>query len=407
VSGPRSFPPVAIAGIGIVSAAGRGPAATLRALVSGGAPPSAPRTIHSELAARYPVFEVPDEAFDAPPVRLPGGRGRRGVRLALLAAGDALADARVVGLLPERIAVVVGGTVGGMNHTEDWVEEQVRGAPAVPGRSVGRGAVRHLPLAESASTIAATFGLGGPSLAVSTACTSGSQAIACAADLLATGVADAVLAGGVDALSRLTYHGFASLMLLSERRCTPFDLRRSGLNLGEGGAFLLLVPADRAPGAGAWLKGWSSTADAHHPTAPHPEGRGAAEAMRRAMAGAGWSAGDVDWIHAHGTGTPLNDAAESAAIRAATGGAPVPVSSTKHVFGHTLGGAGAIAAAVAVIAIREGLVPGNAPVTEPDPACGVALVPPGGRRGPVGNVLVNALGFGGTNVSLALSGRAP
>jgi len=406
MSGHGSFPPVAVVGLGIVSAAGRGPAATLRALRSGGTPPAAPRTIASELASRYPVFEVPDGVFDAPPVRLPGGRGRRGVRLALLAAGDALAQAGPVAD-PGRIAVVVGGTVGGMNHTEDWVEERVRGAPAAAGRPAGRGAPRHLPLWESASTIARVFGLGGPSLAVSTACTSGAQAIACAADLLASGAADAVLAGGVDCLSRLTYHGFAALQLLAEKRCTPFDAGRSGLNLGEGAAFLVLVPAARAPGAGAWLKGWASTADAHHPTAPPPDGRGAAEAMRGAMDAAGWLPGDLDWIHAHGTATALNDAAEAAAIRAVLGDAPVPVSSTKHAFGHTLGGAGAIAAAVAVTAIREGFAPGNAPVEAPDPACRIRLVPPEGRAGPLRRVLVNALGFGGANVTLAFSGEAP
>ncbi len=394
---------VVVAGVGIVTTAGRGAAATMAALRSGGRPPVPPRSIESPLAERFPVFEVPDAAFEDPPLRLPGGRGRRAVRLALLAAEEALRDAG--DLLPgARTAVVCGGTVGGMNGTERWVEREAGGGgPAVAIRP----ALRNLPLWEAPAQVARRFRLRGPVTAVATACTSGTQAVAAGAELLLAGAADAVLAGGVDVLSRLTYHGFASLGLLSPVRCTPFDGGRSGLNLGEGAAFLLLVRPDAGLRPRAWLRGWASTSDAHHATAPRPDGSGVAAAMAGALAMAGLEARDLGWVHAHGTGTPNNDGVEAAAVRAVLGAAPPPVSGTKHVFGHTLGAAGAVAAAVAILAMEGAHVPGNAPIERPDPACDLPIVPPGGRDGPLGAVLVNSLGFGGTNASLVLSREAP
>jgi 3-oxoacyl-(acyl-carrier-protein) synthase len=383
----------------IVTAAGRGLDATLRALRDGGAAPAPPRTIRSEMAGDFPVFEVAEESFSGPPTRLPGGKGRRGVRLALVAGGDALAGLDL-GVAPERWGVVVGATVGGMMHTEDWVEEQAAGGPPAV---AARPALRHLPLWEASRVLARRMGLEGPCFSVATACTSGAQAIACGADLVASGECDAVLAGGVDALSRVTYHGFASLNLLSPSRCTPFDAGRSGLNLGEGAAFLVLADESRVRRPLARLSGWASTADAHHPTAPSPDGGGIGEAMRVALEMAGRRPGDVDWVHAHGTATPTNDAVEGAAIAGVFGGRGVPVSSTKHLFGHTLGAAGAVASVVGVLAMREGFLPGNAPVARPDPACRVEVVPPGGIRREVRTVLVNSLGFGGTNCCLVLT----
>lgn len=404
--GPR----IAIAGFGIVTTAGRGPAATLAALRSGGAPPAAPRTIRSELSDRYPVFEVPDAAFDDPPCRLPGGRGRRGVRMALVAGLDAMTRA-ATSIRAERFGVVAGATVGGMMHTEDWAEERLRaaGGGAASGPSTERAvavrpAIRHLPLWDASHALAAQVGARGPAMAVATACTSGAHAIAVGAELIAAGVCDAVLAGGVDGLSRVTYHGFASLQLCDRVRCRPFDRARAGLNLGEGAAFVLLARGDAAGPPVAWLEGWASTSDAHHPTAPRPDGSGLAAASRRALALAGVSARDADWIHAHGTATQGNDGVEALAIRAVLGDADVPVSSTKYVFGHTLGAAGAVSAVVALLAMREGFIPGNGPVGEQEDGAAISLVPPEGLRRPVRRVVVHAMGFGGTNAALVLAG---
>ncbi len=389
-------------GSGIVTAAGRGHERTLAAVARGGEPPARPRGIGSGLADLHPVFEVDDAAFAQFGGRLPGGRGRRSLRLALVAASDAVDAARAAGLsdvAPSRVGVVVGATVGGMNYAEQWIEDEVAATRRVVAR---RSAVRHLPLWELPNALADRFGFDGPTFAVSTACTSGAQAIATAGDMIATGVCDAVLAGGVDCLARLTYHGFASLGVLSRRRCAPFDAARSGLNLGEGAAFVVLARAGAVPSADALprLAGWGSNTDAHHLTAPRPDGSGVASALRAALDMAGAAPRDVGWVHAHGTGTPTNDAVEATGVRAVFGAHRVPVSSTKHVFGHTLGAAGSVAGVVALLALREGFVPGNAPVSSPDAACDVDVVPASGIRVRPRRAAVVSLGFGGASCAL-------
>jgi len=359
------------------------------------------------------VFEVSDRAFSGFDGRLPGGRGRRSLRMAIVAATDAVCEAAVHGYdqpPPERVGVVVGATVGGMNHCEDWIEDCCDPAASSGSRRAvaARPAMRHLPLHEIPNALAARFGFRGPSFAVSTACTSGTQAIATAGELIATGVCDAVLAGGVDCLSRLTYHGFAALGVMSHRRCEPFDAARVGLNLGEGAAFVVLARAGLVPDAWRFprLAGWGSNTDAHHMTAPRPDGSGVAAALDAALDAGGVSPRDVAWFHAHGTATPTNDDVEAAGVRAVFGPHRVPVSSTKHVFGHTLGAAGSVSAVVTLIAMRESFVPGNAPIRTRGPACDVDLVPPAGIRTQIRHAVVNSLGFGGSNCALLLS-QAP
>jgi 3-oxoacyl-[acyl-carrier-protein] synthase II len=396
---------VLVVGSGIVSAAGRGRERTFAALRAGGREPSSPKTIGRDGPDALPVFETDDGALSGFGGRLPPGRGRRSLRLALVAAWDALAEAEGSGfasVAPDRVAVVVGATVGGMNHGEEWIARC-----RVPGESrlAARAAIRHVPLWEVPRQLAARHGFTGPCFAVSTACTSGAQAIATAADLVAGGVCDAALAGGVDCLARLTYDGFASLGVASRRRCTPFDGARSGLNLGEGAAFVALL-SDRFARRGrtqAVLSGWSCNTDAHHPTAPRPDGSGVAAAFTGALRAAGAATSDVGWVHAHGTATPTNDAVESAAVRAAFGARRVPVSSTKHVFGHTLGAAGAISTVVSLQALNEAFVPGNAAIAKPDPACDVDVVPPEGLAVRPRHALVGSLGFGGASCALLLS----
>jgi 3-oxoacyl-(acyl-carrier-protein) synthase len=292
-----------------------------------------------------------------------------------------------------------------MNETEEWVEEQLLGGPAHGARPLGRRGARHLPLWETPHAMARAFGLGGPCMAVSNACSSGAQAVAVAADLIASGAADTALVGGVDVLSRVTYHGFAALELAAPERCTPFRAGRAGLNLGEGAAFLVLARETAGRAAVAWLDGWASASDAHHATAPSPDGEGTVAALRGALSGADWTPADLDWVHAHGTATPTNDLAEAKALRTLLGDADVVVSSTKHHMGHTLGAAGALAAVVSVLALRAGFVPGNSATGEQDADCHVTLVPHEGIDRAVRRVLVSSLGFGGVNAALALSGE--
>jgi len=386
-----------IGGVGIVSVCGRGIADTMARLRDGGEPPQPPRSIVSGLEDAPPVFEARERVFGTATERLPAGRGRRSHRLACLAAGDAIA-ALPAGIAPERIGVVVGTTITGIRHAEDWVDAMARGDhDSVPARR----ALRHLPLQAVSQWVARRYRCEGPAFAVSTACTSGTQAIAAAAGLLRSGRCDVVLAGGVDSLARLTYHGFDSLGLLAPSRCAPFDGGRAGLNLGEGAGFVLLGRPGTFTEPLAILEGWGSTADAHHATAPRPDGSGVRRALAAALERAGRRPDEIDWVHAHGTGTRTNDAVEATALRCVFPDG-VPVSSTKHVFGHTLAAAGAVATVVGVAARSASFIPGNGPIANPDTEINLDLVPPEGRSAPVRRVVVNSLGFGGTNCVLVI-----
>ncbi len=211
----------------------------------------------------------------------------------------------------------------------------------------------------------------------------------------------------MDTLCRLTYSGFYALKLLSAAPCRPFDARRNGLSLGEGAAFLLLEPMDRARARGARVlgrvAGWGTSSDAHHATAPHPEGKGAAAAMRAALADAGVAPREVDYVNAHGTATPANDKAEALALAAVFEGAMPPVSSTKGATGHTLGAAGAIEAVLSVLALEAGFAPATVGLGEPDPELPVRHVPAGGLTAPLAVALSCSFGFGGNNAALVLT----
>jgi 3-oxoacyl-[acyl-carrier-protein] synthase-1 len=239
---------------------------------------------------------------------------------------------------------------------------------------------------------------------VSTACSSSAKVFGSAARMIEAGVIDAAGVGGVDSLCLTTLYGFNSLELLARGPCRPYDRDRSGLSIGEAAAFVLLeAPARGAPPAAALLLGVGESSDAHHMSAPHPEGFGARLAMHAALEAAGLQPGDIDYVNLHGTATPSNDAAEDHAVVELLG-RDVPCSSTKGATGHTLGAAGAVEAAIAVLALRHGFVPGGAQTCELDPALQanyrLATTP-----APLARVLSNSFGFGGTNCSLVL-GRA-
>jgi 3-oxoacyl-[acyl-carrier-protein] synthase II len=263
----------------------------------------------------------------------------------------------------------------------------------------------------AAGQLAIDLGVRGPNLTVNTACAAGASALGVARDLLRSGSADVVLAGGVEAgITPLSAAAFAQMGALSRRNdetaSRPFDVGRDGFVMGEGAAVLVLERAEDAVARNATvlarLAGYGASADAHHQTAPPPDGGGAALAMRRALDDAGVSPADVSHINAHGTSTPLNDVAEARAIRSVFGSAAdgVAVSSTKGVTGHLLGAAGAVEAAFSVLAIRDGVVPPTANLEQLDPEIDLDVVAGDSRDREVRSVLSNSFGFGGQNAAL-------
>jgi len=253
-----------------------------------------------------------------------------------------------------------------------------------------------------AGFVAEALGLEGPCLTVSTACSSSAKVFAAAERLIRLGLVDAAVVGGVDTLCDSVLFGFNALELVSPEPCRPFDRERHGISIGEAAGFALLERVSAAPEA-TRLLGYGEASDAHHMSTPHPEGLGAELALRDALARAGLRADQVDYINLHGTASQKNDEVEAALVSRAFP-ASTRASSTKGFTGHTLGAAGILEAAVAMLAIRHDLVPGNLGCTRPDDACGpqLALVPEQRR---VNIALSNSFGFGGNNACLAF-GRA-
>ena len=241
-------------------------------------------------------------------------------------------------------------------------------------------------------------------MVVSTACSSSAKVFAAAARMLAAGLIDAALVGGVDSLCLTTLYGFNSLELLSPEPCRPFAAERRGLSIGEAAAFILLQrPADSLNAEDVLLLGTGESSDAHHMSSPHPEGLGARLAMAAALQAAGLQASDIDYINLHGTATPSNDAAEGKAV-AALFGDRTPCSSTKGATGHTLGAAGGLEAVISALALRHGFLPGGVNTRQVDPGIPIQYLTANRESAPR-RVLSNSFGFGGTNCSLVL-GRA-
>jgi len=370
--------------MGIVSPLGRGLAATADALREGRRG-LAPLTLFPcPFETLLPVGEVRGLSVPDP---LP-----RTHALALAAAADALEGVEEP---PE--AVVLGVTTGGMLSTEERLKKGFRWPEPSP----------YHVAASVTECVAAAVGCSGPALTVATACSSGAAALKLALEMLRRGRVRSVLAGGADSLCRLTYYGFNALQIVDRAGARPFDRRRQGMSVAEGAALLLLRAAASPPAdALGELLGGGLSCDAHHPAAPHPEGRGALAAMAAALADAGVPREAVDYINLHGTGTIENDQAEGRAVQAFFGGEPPPASSVKGAFGHTLAAAGAIEAVVSVLALQEGLIPGNLGLQEPDPELGIRPVTaPQPAR--LTTILSNSFGFGGNNAALVLGRPLP
>ncbi len=332
----------------------------------------------------------------------PASRVDRAARLLLHAAAEAWEQA---GWEPGfQLSLVLGTTSGGMSLGEAYYRQAItrpREHRSQPRR------VMHYQAQRQALDLQEAFGFHGPITIIANACASGANAIGQAWELVRRGHTDRALAGGYDALCQLVFAGFDSLQALSPTECRPFDAQRDGLALGEGAAVLTLETLASAEQRGAAILGeivgYGAATDGHHLTQPHPQGHAALAAMNAACASAGLDAAQIDYVNAHGTGTPLNDSAEAAAINTWAGrrAASLPVSSTKASVGHLLGAAGAVEAAVCLMTLAGQWLPPTATLRTPDPACAFPVVQqPTSAR--VEYALTNSFGFGGANASLIL-----
>ncbi len=301
-----------------------------------------------------------------------------------------------------RVGIFLGTSTAGILQTELAYRRRDPLSGALPDDFIYRSTHNSFSLAEFTRDY---FGLEGPAMAVSTACSSSAKVFAAAARQLALGTIDAAIVGGVDSLCLTTLYGFASLQLTSSAPCRPYDVARNGISVGEGAAFALLerAPAQLASGS-LLLLGSGESSDAYHMSSPHPEGLGARMAMAAALRSAGLNADEIDYINLHGTATPANDAAEGKAV-AALFGDRVPCSSTKGATGHTLGAAGAVEAVICALALSNDLLPGSPNTETQDPSISLQYLLHS-RSGTVRRALSNSFGFGGSNCSLIL-GLAP
>ena len=303
----------------------------------------------------------------------------------------------------DRVALVVGTSTSSIGASEEGyarAQPGADGAPAFP-PDLQRPIV---PTPHSLGDfLQHATGLRGPCMTVATACSSSAKVFAQAARLIQAGVVDAALVGGVDTLCGSVLFGFNALGLVSQHPCRPFDAARDGLSLGEAGGFALLERA--TPGeTGLQLRGYGESSDAHHMSAPHPEGLGATLAMRDALARAGVDPARVGYLNLHGTSTPANDAIEARAV-AALFPEGLHASSTKGWTGHTLGAAGIVESVIALLALRDGVLPGILNSDTPDPDCGPQIRFDNAVRG-IDYAMNNSFGFGGNNCSLVFASGA-
>jgi 3-oxoacyl-[acyl-carrier-protein] synthase-1 len=386
--------PLAVSDITVVSALGHGRGATLDALQAGR---SGLRQVDFETAALGAWLGVVDgiEALDWPAgLQAFDCRNNRLAELGLRADGFADSVRRARDRFgAARVGVFLGTSTAGILQTELAYRRRDPATGALPA---------DLHYAETHNTysvaryVRQVLDLQGPAVVVSTACSSSAKVFGQAARMIELGLIDAAVVGGVDSLCLTTLYGFHALELVAPEICRPWDAQRKGLSIGEAAAFALLERDAAAPLA--WLVGCGESSDGHHMSSPHPEGAGAALAMRQALAQAGRRANEVGYVNLHGTGTPGNDAAEDRGVTSVFG-TGTPCSSTKGYTGHTLGAAGGVEATISVLALQHGLLPGGLNVNQVDPALqsNYLLAP---RQAPLDLVASNSFGFGGSNACL-------
>lgn len=388
---------VVVSGLGVVSPYGAGVKTFWAGLATGECAIRPVTVIDTEGFRSRIAAEVPADTVAALGV---SRRRSRADRIALAAAREAMADADLAPGDRVDMALLVGAVGGGMLEGEEWYcEETWSGRP-----SPRIGALRSILPVSHAETLAWRLRLGGPRETVVMACASGAASIALGADLIRSGATTLVLAGGVDAITRICFMGFNSLKLLDPVPCRPFDRGRRGMSIGEAAAFVVLEDADHCRARGARvlgeLLGGGMTTDAHHVTAPHPEGEGMIRAMADALEASGREPADIGYVNAHGTGTPQNDRVEALALVHVFGEGRVLVSSTKSLVGHTMAAAGSVEAAATLLTLQHGLIPPTANLRDPDPEVPFDCVPGTARPVELQAAISNSFGFGGQNVSL-------
>ncbi len=335
---------------------------------------------------------------------LAGRRENRTVLLAVAAICEALerASLSLSELRRKRVGVVLGTTVGCTFHNEDYYLEWRNGEDPAP-----EPLFTYLS-ANLAARVQAVLGCDGPGLVITNACASGTDAIGVAKTWLQTDRCDIAIAGGADELSRVACHGFHSLRLYSSEPCKPFARGRQGLNLGEGAGVLIMEPGavERERKIYGRVLGYGASGDGYHPTAPHPQGMGLQRAVARALTESGIGVNDISLINAHGTGTPANDRAETAAIAAlGFSESQSVVISTKGMTGHTLGAAGGVEAVFTLMSLNEGRTVGSVGCLCPDSDLAFSVLPEAEERLLAGKVgLSQSLAFGGSNSALVLEG---
>jgi 3-oxoacyl-[acyl-carrier-protein] synthase I len=396
-------PPLPISACSVFSACGLGTRSLYDALLEGQHCLHPPRLF----AIDFPAYcgEVADDLLPAlkPSLQEFSTRNARIALAALNYPADGLRSAveqAVDRYGAHRIGIVLGTSTSGIYETENayaCLEEHgyVPASFSLPNQHCWVATARFLQ---------AELGLGGPCYVISTACSSSSKSLASAQRLITTGVCDAVLTGGVDSLCRLTMHGFKSLDIMSAQPCTPLDQNRKGISLGEGTGLLLLERPHDAFSHCVHLLGCGESSDAHHMTAPHPEGKGAVIAMHGALAQAGIKAADIDYVNLHATGTVLNDSAEMLAMEQVFT-PELRCSGTKGLTGHTLGAAGAIETIITWLSLKHGFRPGTCNLQQVDAAFHCTVNRDCETDIPVAFSMNNNFGFGGNNTSVVLGWR--
>jgi len=398
-----------ITGVGLVTALGPDRETTWRRLVAGESG-IGPLTLFDPAGYRTRIAaQVDVSGLAAPPPQcLKIRHTSRASRFGFAAADEALRDAGLPAVGARPWALVLGGGTAGLFEAEAFVARRLRGGPRVR----GLGEFVEVPQDSPTDRIAQALEMSGPRITVTTACSSSTIAVGLAAEIVRAGEAPVALAGGTDALCRLTYAGFNSLHAVDAEPAKPYDRRRKGLSLGEGAALLVVEDEAHARARGvtpyARVLGYGVTNDAFHMTQPEPSGAAWERTVRAALADARVAETDVDYINGHGTATEQNDPAECAAYRRVFGDLldRVPVSSLKGALGHCLCAAGGIEAAATALAIARSVIPPTSGFAEPDPACRVDPVPGTGRASRVRVALSSSFAFGGNSAVLVLGSVA-